>query len=292
MTSTAKSSYGETKRLAISIPGLIRRFKLRISVTLLLVIMEGAAFLAFPLTIGFALNDLIADSYEGLYTIMMLSVGLLLVGTLRRFYDTRVYGNIYRSVSGELVARERLHGSSTSTISARSQLFTEFVEFLEHSIPDIIHNIINLSGTLIIIGFLDVRILGLCLAATCCSIVIYWVSSSRILSLNRGENDEFEQQVHCISHGRQNEIDAHYRRLMGWRIKLSDLETINFSGVWFSLSVALVGAVLLLGNSTEISVGLATSIIMYVFGFIESIVAFPLYFQQLVRLREIAGRLH
>lgn len=291
MTIIIDSNIPAGQSWSISLSGLISRFRSMVSLTWLMVLLEGIAFLAFPLVIGMALNDLLEGSYHGVKLLILLSLAELIIGTIRRFYDTRAYGKIYRSVSTELVVRERERGASTSAISARSQLFTEFVEFLEFSIPEISHNFINLAGTLVIIGFLHIKILWVCLAAVMFTVLIYWITSSRILGLNKGQNDEFEKQVGYISKGNLKQVRAHYHRLMGWKIKLSDLETINFFGVWLGLAAALVSAVILLGEAEGASVGAAVSIIMYVFGFIESVIAFPLYYQQLVRLKEISGRL-
>ncbi|MCG8459225.1 MAG: hypothetical protein MI919_23355, partial [Holophagales bacterium] len=76
-----------------------------------------------------------------------------------------------------------------------------------------------------------------------------------------------------------------------WRIKLSDLETLNFSLIWIALACLLVFTVAIVTSAGEASFGLIVSAVMYVFGFTESVLALPLYFQQLIRLREITTRL-
>lgn len=201
-----------------------------------------------------------------------------------------LYGDIYCKVSKELIQKEKKRKSSTSKISARSRLFTEFISFLEFSIPEISHNFINLVGTLVIIATLNVKILAVCLGATCLATLIYWLSGGEIHKLNKGENDELERQVQCIESGKKKDIERHFRRLIRWRIQLSDLETINFTGVWIGLSIALVSSVFFLGTPGDAAVGTTISVVMYVFGFVESVVAFPLYYQQIVRLQEITAR--
>ncbi len=74
----------------ISIKNLVIRFKWRISFTLGLVILESVLDLFFPLLIGLAINDLIAESYGGTIHLAILGFSLLTIGTCRRFYDTRV----------------------------------------------------------------------------------------------------------------------------------------------------------------------------------------------------------
>jgi len=275
----------------ISISSLIKRFKIKICITWLLVLLEGAAYLTTPLVIGIAINDLLAGSSFGIILLSGLCLSMLLIGSLRRFYDTRAYGKIYRTVSTELVEKERKRQSSISTISARSQLFTEFIEFLEYSIPKVSHNLINLIGTLVIIAIMNQKIFLLCLCSALLTTLIYWFSGDKILHLNRGENDELEKQVTYLQQGNTVKVHDHFNRLMKWKIRLSDLETLNFLGVWLGLSAALICSVLLLAGGGGAAVGTVVTVVMYVFGFMESSVAFPLYYQQLVRLQEIAGRL-
>ncbi len=275
----------------ISINNLIKRFKAQICITWSLVILEGTAYLATPLAIGFAINDLLAGSLFGILLLLGVCLVMLLVGGVRRFYDTRAYGKIYRTVSTELVEKEYKRKSSTSTISARSKLFTEFIEFLEYTIPEVCHNLINLIGTLLIIATLNSKIFLLCLSSSLLTTLIYWVSSDKILDLNKGENDEMEKQVAYLQHGNKKKIHTHFNRLMKWKIKLSDLETLNFLGVWLGLTIALISSVILLTGGNAVEVGTVVTVIMYVFGFMESSVAFPLYYQQIVRLQEISSRL-
>ena len=291
MTSIAGNQLPELTQPSISIRGLIQRFWKSVTLTWLMVMLEGAVFLVIPLVIGMAIDDLLLQSYSGVKILIALCIVMVTVGTARRFYDTRAYGTIYRKMSKELVHKEKKRNSAISTISARSHLFTEFIEFLEFSIPEISHNLINLIGTLIIIGTLNLKILGVCLGAACLATLIYWISGGRVYLLNKGGNDELERQVHCIETSDKEELDEHFRNLMRWKIRLSDLETMNFTGVWIGLSAALICSVILLGTPGDAAVGTTISVIMYVFGFVESVVAFPLYYQQIVRLQEIAGRL-
>ena len=248
MTSLAGNQLPELVQPSISIRRLIRRFWKSVTLTWLMVMLEGAVFLVIPLVIGMAIDDLLVQSYSGVKILIALCIVMVTVGTGRRFYDTRAYGTIYRKMSKELVHKEKKRNSTISTISARSHLFTEFIEFLEFTIPEISHNLINLIGTLIIIGTLNLKILGVCLGSACLAALIYWMSGGRIHRLNKGENDELERQVHCIEAGDKKELDDHFRNLMRWKIRLSDLETINFTGVWIGLSAALISSVLLLGT--------------------------------------------
>lgn len=275
----------------ISLGSLLRRFWRRVLPTWTLVLIEGLAIVAMPLVIGWAVDDLLDRNVAGLAKLAALCLLLLFVGAGRRFYDTRAYAEIFRRVADELVHRERGRETTLSKLSARSQLFGEFTAFLEEAVPDLVLQLINLVGTLIIIGIISPRVLVACGAAIVVTALVYGLSQSRLLNFNRGANDELERQVDVLANADREKIGCHFKALMSWRIKLSDLETMNFSLIWLALTAVLLYTVWAVTASGELSLGEIISAVMYVFGFAESVMAFPLYYQHVVRLQEISLRL-
>ena len=168
---------------------------------------------------------------------------------------------------------------------------SELVEFFEASFPEIINCVIGLVGALVMIWFLQTNVFVGCLIATAIIVTIYAATRKTTYSLNQGVNHESEQQVQVLSTGRMPEVAGHFSRLMRWNIRLSDLETVNFATSWIVLIVLLVYSVASTIQSGVIDHGKVLSILMYVFGYIESVVAAPLFYQQYVRLQEISHRL-
>ncbi len=276
----------------ISVGNLIRRFWKTGLVTWTLVILEGLIFVVMPLAIGRAVDNMLAENFRGLIEFAVLCVLILLVGAGRRFYDTRAYAAIYRKLTNEMFIRENAKNSSTSQVSARTNLLREFIDFLEESIPSITHQVINVMGTLTIILFLDWRVFLACLVSVLIVGIIYKFSERKIFSMNKASNDEFESQVSILETRDRAKVNAHMKRLMRWQIKLSDLETSNFSAVWIVLSAVLLFTIWAVASSGENTFGQIISAVMYVFGFVETVMIFPLFYQQLVRLSEIGQRLN
>lgn len=275
----------------ISLKNIFKRFKLKISFTFFLVIIESIILLLFPLFIGFAINDFLKQEYAGIFYLGLLGFASLLIGAGRRFFDTRSYSSIYTIISSEFVDRERKKGSSVSQTNARVGLLAELVEFLENSFPEIMINLIGLVGTLIILAFISKIIFISCLVVTILIIVVYALTTKRNIYLNKNYNDVLEKQVENIS--RKNyKIEKHFTNLMRWNIKLSDLETINFSIIWFFMIALLLFSIKSSVVGGIVEYGTIFSIIMYVFGYIENSLTLPLYYQQLVRLKEISERLN
>ncbi len=274
----------------ISLKYLIKRFFGKITLTWGLVIVEAATLVAMPMVIGHAIDNLIKESMTGIYQLGGLCIILLITGAIRRFYDTRAYAGIYTEISDEITTRENRKNSSISKLSARVHLFSEFIEFLENSIPDILHQFVGLAGTLAIIFFINIKIFIACILAIVAITLIYMLSSGKIFTLNQKGNDEIEKQVEILKTRDSRKIHNHFHNLMKWQIKLSDLETLNFSGVWLLLAAIMVFTILdITGGATTF--GTTLSVVMYVFNFIESVLGFPFHYQQMIRLKEISYRL-
>lgn len=276
---------------AVSLRLLFARFRWRILGTWLLVILEAGLMLMFPLVIGIAIDGLLQQVYDGLYLLGLIGGLMIASGAARRFYDTRLYAGIYTRAAEQIVTQERDRKASVSVISARTSMAKELVEFLENSFPAIIDCVIGLAGTLIMVWLLQTHVFVACLTATGIIVTIYAVTSNRTLSLNKGANDESEKSVEVISDGMVPDISSHFGRLMRWNIRLSDLETVTFSLSWLIMLAVLLFSVVATIQTGVTAQGKVLSILMYVFGYIESVIALPLFYQQFVRLREISGRL-
>ncbi len=271
--------------------GLLLRFKWNISLTLSLVIAESILDLLFPLFIGFAINGLLKHSYEGVISLALLGLLALLIGSGRRFYDTRAYAKIYTTTASEMVIQQEQKGHSISTITARASLLTEFIEFLENSLPMIVTSLIGLFGILVIIFSLNTAVFWACMGVFGLMLTVYLLSGRWNFRFNKEYNDQLEKQVTSLSSKDRSLIETHFRLLMRWNIKLSDLETLNYSAIWLGIIGLLLYAPIAVIDSGVANFGLVFSVLMYVFQYIESVISLPIYIQQLIRLQEISGRL-
>jgi ABC-type multidrug transport system fused ATPase/permease subunit len=275
----------------MSLTNLIFRFKGRVSLTFLLVMLESLLDVFYPLFIGLAIDGLLQGKYDGVIQLGALGMLSLLVGASRRAYDTRVYAGIYRQVVPEMVEKEQERGSSVSKISARSSLLTEFVEFLENSMPEIIRGIVSLVGILVMIAALNQQVFFACLGILLLIMVVYGISGKTNYRLNASYNNQLEHQVQALESKDIRLVQQHYTRLMQWNIKLSDLENLNYVAIWIGVIALLVYTPITVVEGGTTSYGQVSSIFMYVFNYIEASVTFPLYIQQLIRLKEISRRL-
>ena len=247
--------------------------------------------LMFPLLLGMAIDGMIQQRYVGLLVLAGVGTITVVVGSVRRFYDTRVYSRIFATAGEQIVEQQRSRNVGVSVISARTNMAAELVEFLESSLPQIIDCAIGLGGALVMIWFLQSAVFAGCLVATAIIVAIYAATSKTTYALNKGLNEQTEAQVHVLSNAGMPRVSAHFADMMRWNVRLSDLETVNFAVGWLVMIVVLVFSVAATVQSGVTAHGRVLSILMYVFGYIESVVAIPLFYQQFIRLQEISHRL-
>ena len=267
----------------------LRRHMLSFGWTLTLILVEALLTLLFPLFIGYAVDDAMNQTYNGLMHLGTLGLAVLIVGAGRRFFDSRHYAKAYQKIGSVFITNQPDH--STSKKAARLGMIKELVEFLEFSLPEMINAAITLVGVLAILATLEIHVFMGALLASSLIFIVYWVSSAKTLGLNKAANDEQEKEVEVIAKNDTNELGTHLRSMMQWNIKLSDLEVVNFSVTWLILMVFLLTSIFLSVDGQAIQYGILFSMVMYVFQYIESVMNIPFFYQSWLRLQEISSRI-
>ncbi len=268
---------------------IIKKHRVKFGFTLFLILTESALAILFPLFIGFAIDSAISGSHYGAIQLGALGLAALIVGVGRRVFDSRFYAKVYQSISFHAIAKMKDNLSSIK--SARLGMIRELVEFMENSLPELIGNIIGLLGVIGIIATLNLNVFYGSLLVTVIIFLIYWMTSTKTIQLNKASNDEFEKQVDVIAANDPKVLRIHLKNMMKWNIKLSDLEAINFSISWLVLITFLVAAIIISVSDGIIKYGALFSLIMYVFQYMENVINLPLFYQNFLRLREITERL-
>lgn len=272
----------------MTLKNIILPFKWQFSLTLFLVLTESALEVLFPLFIGLAIDDVLQNEYSWVIYLGLLGVASILIGGGRRFYDSRFYAKVYQKVGLEMTTQSKI---TTSKKTARLSMLGEVVEFFENSIPSIVISLIGLIGTLIIVVALNLKIFIGCVVVLLMVFLVYWLTSKKTIRFNAEYNNELERQVDVVTKNEVPSLKNHLRNLMKWNIKLSDLETINFSVAWMLMMGFLVLSIIWAVDNDDPQYGKVFALVMYVFQYIESVIVLPLFYQQWLRLQEITERL-
>jgi hypothetical protein len=270
--------------------GLFRRYRWRILLTYGLFNLESLLELAQPLVLGWAINDLLQSSSVGLLWFVAQHLCHLVIGSLRRAYDTRVYSSIYADMATRLVVTQRGRDVQTSRVSARSALSRSLVDFFEMDVPVVVNTLYLVVGALVMLAFYDWLLLPICLVLLAPACVLNSFYSRRTFGLSGRLHDELEREVDVIDQGGPDTVRGHYQRVGRWRIKLSDSQAINF-GLMELFVLGLIAAALVRSCSPSELAGDVFAVFRYVMMFIIGLDNVPLLVQKVSLLRDIGRRM-
>jgi len=271
---------------------LFKRFKIVISGTLLLLLVENVLVVLYPFLVGLTVNDLLAGNTKFLIILFTAFLFHLAIGVSRRLYDTRVYSKIYSTVVAEVVEAQKKTGETEdSKIIARVELLRELVDFFESDLPIALMSVASLFGAVVMLGVMDWRISLLCLAALGAMAIIYGVSKNAFQNRNQKLNDLYEKQMGVVVDGNPRRVRSYFSLFRSRAIRLSDLDAATSGLLELALIGVFVAALLLAATDAQVNPGHILATMMYVFEFYESALYFPYLLQQKIRLGDISGRM-
>jgi NADH:ubiquinone oxidoreductase subunit K len=254
------------------------------------VLVENVMLILLPLAIGYAIDGVLNHDMQPLIHFALLLLAVVVVSVLRRFYDTRVYGQI-RFKLARLVERNLKH-APVSVRSARLTMSRELVDFLEDDLPALMTAVVQLVATVVILAAFHFYLALSVLASGIGILIIYSLFHGTFTRLNGALNDQLEQQVTALNSGKFANIRGHFKRLKSCEIKLSDTEAIAYGLIFIVLLSAVLVNLWMVSALVEPSVGQIFSIVTYSLEFVEVAVVLPVTLQTLSRLAEITQRLN
>lgn len=279
-----------SERFQITLKSTIQLAPLKIGLTWLMVLIENVMLILLPLAIGYAIDGILSHDLLPLLHFAVLLLVVVVISVLRRFYDTRVYGQV-RFKLAKLVERN-IKQATVSVRSARLTMSRELVDFLEEDLPSLITAVVQLVATVIILAAFHLYLALSVLAAGLGILLVYSMFHGTFTRLNGVLNDQLEQQVTALNSGKFATIRGHFKRLKNCEIKLSDTEAIAYGVIFIVLFCAVLANLWMVSALVEPSVGQIFSIVTYSLEFVEVAVVLPITLQTLSRLSEITQRLN
>lgn len=276
----------------ISMWGLLKGNRQKVAATWALVLVENVMLALIPLFIGFSIDSLQAGDYGDLFVLGLVMLALCVVGVLRRFYDTRVYGAM-RVELGLLVSRLNTE-LPVSTRSARLDMSRELIDFLEEKIPELITGTIQIVVALIVLFSFSHNLAGTAALIGVVMILTYGMFHNRFFRLNKALNSQIERQVAIMQKNTTptHHLARHLTLLKKWEIKLSDTEALLYGLIFVGVTGFIIANLWLAMGVGGITVGAIFSIVTYSWEYIGAALVLPDALQNLTRLNEITHRLN
>ncbi len=270
---------------------ILRKYAGRISITFIILIIENLLLLLEAFILGVAINGLTVRDWDGVLLFLGLEVAITIVGVIRRFYDTRAYGSIYREIGNDISVTAIENQDDLSPAIGRADLLQEVVDFFENEMPMGFASVFAIVGALVMLFVLSplVGLVGLGAALGIGAIFVF--SRHRIKSLNKIMNDELESRARVFLDRQREPLAAHFANLVRQKISLSDLEARNFGLSYLFVILMIAFALYQSVAVDQTSIGNVFAILTYTSQFAQGVLVLPMMYQQYIRTAEITGRI-
>ncbi|MCA9116817.1 MAG: hypothetical protein KDA79_17175 [Planctomycetaceae bacterium] len=273
----------------LTIRGLCRRYRWRLLATYALFNVENLLRLAQPLILGLAINGLLRNSYSGLFVFAAQHLAHMLIGTIRKAYDTRAFTAIYTDLASDLILDQRSQNIEVSRVVARAALARGYVDFFEEYVPLVMRGTYGVAGSLAMLAVYDWRLIPYCGVLVIPALLLNSSYARRTLADSRGLHDRLEQEVGVIERADLSEVRSHYDEVGYWRIRLSDAEAANFCLMELFV-LAVIAASLVQFCTGGPQTGDVFAVFRYVMMFLMGMDVVPRIVHQTSRMRDIASR--
>jgi hypothetical protein len=270
---------------------VIRPFRWRIALTYALTVIEDLLELSYPWATGLAINGLLAHDYRMAVPVMIAWMLHTAVGGARQMYDTRLYTEVYNALVIDTVLRQREAGIEPTTVAARSTMSREFVTFFEKDMPVVINAVVGIVGSAAILFWYDL-VIGA--AVTLLFVPVGIINRGymrRSLALNKGLNNQLEQEVRIIDGAQRPAVENHFSEVRSWRVRLSDADARNWTLIEVLSMLVFVLVLLRVAFMPAPEAGTIFAIFFYVWRLMEKLDLSPQIVQQLMRLKDIRQRI-
>lgn len=271
--------------------GLVRRHRWRLVTTYALTLAENACVVLYPLSVGVAIDGLLAGRWASLVPLVTVWLVHIAIGLVRLVYDTRAFTVVHADLVLDTVDRQRGAGVAEARIVARVTLARELVDFLQVEVPAIIRFVTLFVGAILMLFWFD-PVLGLmALAALGPILVVTRWFARRSYRLNGALNDRLEREVEIVGARPMAQVRRHYGRVRAWRIRISNAQ----AGTWGVIELATLGlavaALLRLTALDAVTAGMIYAVLAYVWDYCDAADDLPVIVENLARVQDIGERL-
>jgi ABC-type multidrug transport system fused ATPase/permease subunit len=274
----------------ITLKGLFRKHRGKMFLTYSLFNIENLLRLAQPAALGWAINDLLNDRWLGVWILVAQHLSHMLIGTVRKMYDTRAFTSIYSELATDVITRQKARDEEVSRIAARSAMSREYVDFFERYVPMIIRSSYSVIGAMVMLGLYDPWLIAYCGGLIVPAMILNRWYSRKTLMLSTGLHDQLEHEIAIIKDGEEKDVREHFDQAASWRIRLSDAEAANFGLMeLFILGVIIACLIRFCSHGTP-EAGDIFAVFRYVLMFMMGMDSLPRLVEQMSRLKDIGQR--
>jgi ABC-type multidrug transport system fused ATPase/permease subunit len=213
------------------------------------------------------------------------------VGALRRSVDPKIFLNIYTKIATEVSEISILKKLSVSKTAARAELSQQYIGFLQYRVPEVLENIIAITGAIIALYFFDWMISLTCL---CIIIPLYFANklySKKVLVLQKEYHDKFEDIYDVFAKKDPEHVREYYANIAHPQRKIANWGALNFGIMRVTVLLIFLVVLYIAIDLDEFSAGELYSIVAYLWTFVTATEYLPELMESWTSLKDISKRM-
>ena len=281
---------------------IAKRFRKGIALALSLVVIEHVAWVIEPAVFGKVIDALIERAGSEGPVLDSLNVAPLFLwvlvfainsgtGVVRRVVDERIYLRIYSHLAMGIASGGKKKQYTVSKTVALTQLSEQYISFLQYRMPEIIDQLISITGAVIALAMFDWRISVACLTIILPLAYITGVYTRRVSALQKEYHDNFETTFDVFATQSTDEVKAYYAKVIALKQRIANWGALNFGVMRLALLIIFVAVLFISIDLDNFSTGAIYSIVAYIWTFITTSEYIPELMESGTSLRDISRRL-
>lgn len=281
---------------------LARRFRKGILIALSLVVLEHVAWIIEPALFGKVIDALIDRAGTEGPALQSLNVTPLFLwifvfavnsgtGVVRRIVDERIYLRIYAELATGVASGSQKKQYTVSKTVALTQLSEQYISFLQYRMPEIIDQIVSITGAVIALATFDWRLSVACLTIILPLTQVTRVYTRKVSSLQKQYHDNFETTTDVFARQSVEEVKSYYARLTSLKQSIANWGAFNFGIMRLALLMIFIGVLYISIDLDNFSTGAIYSIVAYIWTFITTSEYIPELLESWTSLQDISRRL-
>lgn len=282
---------------------LYKIYRKKLSFVLALIIIENVAWILEPTVFGRLIDEFILKASGSPMKLSALNfvplifwIGLYFInstsGSARRYFEPRIFQNIFADIVVSFSKKANILDLDTSVTVGRANLSQEYIHFLQYRIPEMLEQVIAISGAVIALTLYDWRISTTCLMVIVPLIIIGQIYSRRVAGLQKVLHDNYENVVDSHLTKKPSVIRSIYKSMAAIQSSIGKYNAMNFGLMRLSLLIVFLSVLYISIDMDNFTTGDIYSIVSYLWTFITSSEYLPDLMESRASLNDISERIN
>jgi ABC-type multidrug transport system fused ATPase/permease subunit len=281
---------------------LIQKHQRGIFFVAVLIIIENLAWIVEPTLFGKLIDgflqkispEKLEDKYAHVFPLILWITAYIInsgSGTLRRYYEPRVFQKIYVDLVTKIAETGNKLGIDSSITAGRAHLSQQYVTFVQYRIPEIVEQTISISGAIIALAIFDYRISLVCLLISVPLIIMSILYSNNVVKLHSELHDKFELVYDTFAKREALQVTNVYSSMARLQEQIASWGAANFGIMRIVLLIIFLFVIYIAIDLDNFTLGNIYSIVAYLWTFITSVEYIPELMESRTSLKDISRRL-